>query len=70
LINHPLASAGLWLGGLVPLAWFLAQARHRSSAVWISLARDVLPRFSHMGYAAVALLAATGAINALLHAHK
>src|SRR6202030_443859 len=52
-----LIAAGLWLGGLVPLAWFLAQARHRSSAVWISLARDVLPRFSHMGYAAVAPLA-------------
>jgi copper resistance protein D len=48
------------------LAWFLGQARHRSSAVWISLARDVLPRFSHMGCAAVALLAATGAINSLL----
>jgi putative copper resistance protein D len=26
----------------------------------------VVPRFSHMGYAAVALLAATGAINTLL----
>jgi putative copper resistance protein D len=61
-----LLAAGLWLGGLVPLAWFLGQVRHRSSAVWISLARDVLPRFSHMGYAAVALLAVTGAINALL----
>ena len=61
-----LLAAALWLGGLVPLAWFLAQARHRSSEGWISLARDVLPRFSHMGYAAVALLAATGAINSLL----
>jgi putative copper resistance protein D len=27
-----LIAAGLWLGGLVPLAWFLAQARHRSSS--------------------------------------
>jgi copper resistance protein D len=62
-----LLAAGLWLGGLVPLAWVLGQARrHAASAVWIGLARDVLPRFSHMGYAAVALLAATGAINALL----
>jgi len=26
-----LLAAALWLGGLVPLAWFLAQARHRSS---------------------------------------
>ena len=38
---------------------------HRG-AVWISVARDVVPRFSHMGYPAVALLAATGAINTLL----
>jgi putative copper resistance protein D len=28
--------------------------------------RNVVPRFSHMGYAAVALLAATGAINTVL----
>jgi putative copper resistance protein D len=61
-----LLAAALWLGGLVPLAWFLRRARHPSCAGWISLARDVLPRFSHMGYAAVALLAATGAINSLL----
>jgi putative copper resistance protein D len=61
-----LLAAGLWLGGLVPLAWFLRRARHPSCAGWISLARDVLPRFSHMGYAAVALLAVTGAINSLL----
>jgi putative copper resistance protein D len=61
-----LLAAALWLGGLVPLAWFLRRARHPSCAGWISLARDVLPRFSHIGYAAVALLAATGAINTLL----
>ena len=61
-----LLAAGLWLGGLVPLAWLLGRARSPSGAAWISLARDVVPRFSHMGYAAVALLAATGAINTLL----
>ncbi len=37
-----------------------------SGAAWISVVRDVVPRFSHMGYAAVVLLAATGAINTLL----
>jgi copper resistance protein D len=62
---HMLA-AGLWLGGLVPLTWVLGQARSPSGAAWISVARDALPRFSHMGYAAVGLLAATGAINTLL----
>ena len=61
-----LLAAGLWLGGLVPLIWLLGRARSPSGAGWISVARDVVPRFSQMGYAAVALLAATGAINTLL----
>jgi putative copper resistance protein D len=61
-----LLAAGLWLGGLMPLTWLLGRARSPSGAGWISVARAVVPRFSHMGYAAVALLAATGAINTLL----
>jgi putative copper resistance protein D len=61
-----LLAAGLWLGGLLPLAWLLGRARSPSGTAWISLARDVVPRFSQMGYAAVALLAATGALNTLL----
>jgi copper resistance protein D len=65
-----LLAAGLWLGGLVPLAWLLGRARSPSGAEWFSVARDVVPRFSHMGYAAVALIAATGAINTLLLAGR
>ena len=61
-----LLAAGLWLGGLLPLAWLLGQARSPSGTAWISIARDVLPRFSQMGYAAVGLLAMTGALNTLL----
>jgi copper resistance protein D len=61
-----LLAAGLWLGGLLPLAWLLARARSPSGTAWISVARDVVPRFSQMGYAAVVLLAATGAVNTLL----
>lgn len=61
-----LLAAGLWLGGLVRLAWLLGWARSPSGAVWISVARDVVPRFSQMGYVAVALPAATGALNTLL----
>jgi copper resistance protein D len=61
-----LLAAGLWLGGLVPLAWLLERARSASGTAWISVAREVVPRFSQMGYAAVALLAATGAVNTLL----
>jgi len=61
-----LLAAGLWLGGLVPLAWLLGWARSPTGGAWISLARDVVSRFSQMGYTAVALLAATGALNTLL----
>jgi putative copper resistance protein D len=61
-----LLAAGLWLGGLVPLAWLLGRARSPSGKTWILVARDVVPRFSQMGYAAVALLAATGLLNTLL----
>jgi copper resistance protein D len=64
-IVHLLA-AGLWLGGLVPLAWLLRRAGSPGDASWISAVRDVVPRFSQMGYIAVALLALTGAINTLL----
>jgi putative copper resistance protein D len=61
-----LLAAGLWLGGLAPLAWVLRQARRQAGDFEISLARDALRSFSHMGYAAVALITLTGAINTLL----
>lgn len=61
-----LLAAGLWLGGLLPLAWLLGRARSPSGTVWVPIARDVVPRFSQMGYAAVGLLAMTGALNTLL----
>src|SRR5216683_21235 len=61
-----LLAAGLWLGGLVPLAWVLRQARRQPGDFEISLARDALRNFSHMGYVAVAIIALTGAINSLL----
>ena len=61
-----LLAAGLWLGSLVPLAGLLGRARSTSETGWIYIARDAVPRFSQMGYAAVALLAASGALNTLL----
>ena len=61
-----LLAAGLWLGGLAPLAWVLRQALRLPGDFEISLARDALRNFSHMGYLAVALIALTGAINSLL----
>ena len=61
-----LLAAGLWLGSLVPLAGLLGRARSTSETGWIYIARDAVPRFSQMGYVAVALLAATGLLNTLL----
>ena len=68
LINQMvhLLAAGLWLGGLLPLGWLAGRVRSAPGTAWILVARDVVPRFSQMGYAAVALLAATGAVNTLL----
>jgi len=62
-----LLAAGLWLGSLVPLAGLLGRARSTSETGWIYIARDAVPRFSQMGYAAVALLAASGALNTGRH---
>ncbi|MFL5269906.1 MAG: copper homeostasis membrane protein CopD [Stellaceae bacterium] len=59
-----LLAAGLWLGGLVPLGWVLRQARRPLGE--ISMMSVALRNFSHMGYAAVALLVLTGAINTRL----
>jgi copper resistance protein D len=60
-----LLAAGLWLGGLTPLAWVLRQARRSPGSFEIALARHALRNFSYMGYVAVALLALTGAVNAI-----
>jgi putative copper resistance protein D len=59
-----LLAAGLWLGGLAPLAWVLRRARLLPGE--ISLVCVALRNFSHMGYAAVALIALTGAVNTRL----
>jgi copper resistance protein D len=61
-----LLAAGLWLGGLVPLAWIIRQTRRQPGNFAISLACDALRNFSYMGYVAVALIALTGAINTSL----
>jgi putative copper resistance protein D len=56
-----LVAAGAWLGGLWPLALLLRQARRDGMA--LAQLRQVLPRFSRMGYAAVALILASGIVN-------
>jgi copper resistance protein D len=60
-----LLAGGIWLGGLVPLGWLVARA-YRDRGAWFVLLQHALPRFSHMGYAAVAFVALTGLINTFL----
>jgi copper resistance protein D len=57
-----LLAAGIWLGGLVPLAWLAWMARSGNQR-WHVLLRTALPQFSHMGYVAVAVVALTGTVN-------
>jgi len=59
-----LLAAGSWLGGLLPLGRLLGQARRAENGLGI-LAREAVPAFSQMGYAAVAAIAITGAVNTL-----
>jgi copper resistance protein D len=61
-----LLAGGLWLGGLLPLGWLLRRAGRREGESCVALAREAVPPFSQMGYAAVAVIAITGAINTLL----
>ncbi|HEY1799063.1 MAG TPA: copper homeostasis membrane protein CopD [Stellaceae bacterium] len=56
-----LLAAGAWLGGLWPLYSLLRLARPADPAV-----EDGVAHFSQMGYVAVALIAATGIINACM----
>jgi len=57
-----LLAAGAWLGGLLILGFVLVPSR-ASPACDPRVTEDVLLRFSGMGYIAVALLIASGAVN-------
>jgi putative copper resistance protein D len=58
-----LLGASAWIGGLVSLVLLLAAVRHRRSVESASLAWDATRRFSTLGIASVAILAATGIVN-------
>jgi putative copper resistance protein D len=60
-----LVAAGLWLGGLIPLALLLVYLRRSREATWISVACDAASRFSNLGIVAVGILLVSGTINAL-----
>jgi copper resistance protein D len=62
-IAHLLA-AGAWLGGLVPLFLFMRQAEKALGQQPSALPCLVLHRFSALGIAAVATVAASGLLNA------
>jgi putative copper resistance protein D len=60
-----LIAAGLWLGGLIPLALLLVYLRRFHEDTWISVACDAASRFSNLGMVAVGILLVSGTINAL-----
>jgi putative copper resistance protein D len=59
-----LIAAGLWLGGLIPLALLLVYLRRFREETWMSIACDTAHRFSDLGIVAVATLLVSGTINA------
>jgi copper resistance protein D len=59
-----LIAAGLWLGGLVPLALLLVYLRRFREEAWITAACHAASRFSNLGIAAVGTLLISGTINA------
>jgi putative copper resistance protein D len=58
-----LLAAGAWLGGLVPLLYFVSTAARPAAAEQRSAIGDVLLRFSGVGQLAVATLIGSGLIN-------
>jgi putative copper export protein/mono/diheme cytochrome c family protein len=61
-IAHAIA-AGVWVGGLVPLALLFAAARAAGDAPALAVVRDATRRFSTLGLVSVVTLLATGIIN-------
>ncbi|HBZ72806.1 MAG TPA: copper resistance protein [Deltaproteobacteria bacterium] len=61
-----LLAAGIWLGGLVPLALLLATARRAGDEGWLFVARAATIRFSTLAVLSVASLLGTGIVNSWL----
>jgi copper resistance protein D len=61
-----LLAAGIWLGGLVPLAFVLARLTRQGDAFTPGIAGAVLGRFSILGLVSVGSLVVTGVCNAWL----
>jgi putative copper resistance protein D len=59
-----LVAAGLWLGGLIPLAILLTYLRRSCEEPWVTAACNAGGRFSTLGIFAVGILLISGTINA------
>ena len=59
-----LLAAGVWLGGLIPLALFFSWAKPAREPSILSIAQEATARFSRLGFTSVALLLVTGLFNA------
>ena len=60
-----LMAAGVWVGGLPPLAMLLASARRSQALGWPAVTATAVRRFSLLGIASVGTLLVTGIINAV-----
>ena len=63
-VAHAIA-AGVWVGGLLPLALFLALARRTADTPALATAREATRRFSNLGIASITTLLATGMVNTI-----
>lgn len=59
-----LLAAGVWLGGLAPLALLLARGGRSELPAWDAVVREATRRFSALGLVAVSALALSGVVNA------
>jgi copper resistance protein D len=62
-VMHLIAAAA-WMGGLIPLALLLSQARRNKVDPWPSLAWQATRRFSVLGMVSVGTITASGIVNA------
>jgi putative copper resistance protein D len=58
-----LLAAGVWLGGLIPLAILFSWAKAARELSTLIIAQEATARFSHLGFASVVLLLVTGLFN-------
>jgi putative copper resistance protein D len=59
-----LLAAGVWLGGLIPLAMLLSWAKSTREPSTLLIAQEATARFSRLGFVSVVTLLVTGLFNA------